>query len=106
VNEQNGCPWIAPGRHKFGTLEHWTTALGYQCLDRVDDAICVPARSGDIIVFSSLAPHRTGPNLVNGSIRKAYILQYAPDGAYTIRDEQKVVQNDPDRQFKILDHGK
>src|ERR1051325_7297505 len=42
VDEANGCPWIAPGRHKYGTLEHWTTSIGYQCLDSVDDAVCVP----------------------------------------------------------------
>jgi ectoine hydroxylase-related dioxygenase (phytanoyl-CoA dioxygenase family) len=105
VHDKNGCPWIAPGRHKLGTLEHWTTAIGYQCLNKVDDAVCVPACSGDAIVFSSLAPHRTGPNLINGSVRKAYILQYAPEGAFTIRDGQKIMQNDPDRQFKILEHG-
>ncbi len=30
----NGCPWVVPGVHKMGTLSHWTTDLGYQCLDR------------------------------------------------------------------------
>jgi ectoine hydroxylase-related dioxygenase (phytanoyl-CoA dioxygenase family) len=105
VDEMNGCPWIAPGRHRLGTLEHWTTSIGYQCLDAVDDAVCVPARAGDIIAFSSLAPHRTGPNLVRGSVRKAYILQYAPDGAHTVRDGEKFLQNDPERQFMILNRG-
>jgi phytanoyl-CoA hydroxylase len=105
VNEQNGCPWIAPGRHRLGTLEHWTTPVGYRCLEEIDDAVCVPAKAGDIIAFSSLAPHRTGANLVSGSVRKAYILQYAPDGAYTIKDGVKLIQNDPERQFKILDGG-
>jgi len=32
------------------------------------------------VLFSSLTPHRTGPNLTE-SCRKAYILQYAPEGA-------------------------
>ena len=105
VDEKNGCPWIAPGRHKLGTLAHWTTAIGYQCLDVAEDAVCVPARAGDVIVFSSLAPHRTGPNLVRGSVRKAYILQYAPEGAYTIRDGEHLVQNDPERQFVVLSQG-
>lgn len=105
VDEMNGCPWIAPGRHTSGTLEHWTTPIGYKCLDTVEDAVCVPARAGDVIAFSSLAPHRTGPNLVRGSVRKAYILQYAPDGAYTIRDGVHLFQNDPERQFMILSQG-
>jgi ectoine hydroxylase-related dioxygenase (phytanoyl-CoA dioxygenase family) len=105
VDEKNGCPWIAPGRHRLGTLEHWTTPVGYRCLDEVEDAVCVPAKAGDVIAFSSLSPHRTGANLVSGSVRKAYILQYAPDGAYTIRDGNKLTQNDPERQFTILDGG-
>jgi hypothetical protein len=39
--------------------------------------------------------------LETGSVRKAYILQYAPDGAFTIRDGVKTKQDDPARQFKI-----
>src|SRR5579871_4145713 len=102
VDEENGCPWIAPGRHKLGTLEHWLTPVGFKCLETVDDAVPVPAHAGDVIAFSSLAPHRTGANLRIGSVRKAYILQYAPDGAFTIRDGVKTLQDDPERQFKIL----
>jgi phytanoyl-CoA hydroxylase len=103
VDEENGCPWIAPGQHKRGTLEHWPTSIGLKCLEEVEDAVCVPARAGDIILFSSLAPHRTGPNLKDGTVRKAYILQYAPDGARTLTAEGKeILQDDPDRQFLIL----
>jgi phytanoyl-CoA hydroxylase len=105
VDEENGCPWIAPGVHRRGTLEHWLTPIGYKCLQDVPDAIAVPGKAGDVIAFSSLAPHRTGPNLRKGSVRKAYILQYAPDGAHTIRDGVKTPQDDPARQFKILDGG-
>jgi hypothetical protein len=34
-------------------------------------------------------------------VRKAYILQYAPDGAFTIRNGVRVRQDDTARQFKI-----
>jgi ectoine hydroxylase-related dioxygenase (phytanoyl-CoA dioxygenase family) len=105
VDEENGCPWIAPGVHKRGTLEHWLTGIGLKCMDDVPDAVCVPGKAGDVIAFSSLAPHRTGPNLRKGSVRKAYILQYAPDGAYTVRSGVKTLQNDEARQFKVLDGG-
>jgi phytanoyl-CoA hydroxylase len=105
VDEENGCPWIAPGRHRLGTLEHWTTPIGFKCLDDVSDAVSVPAKAGDVIAFSSLAPHRTGPNRRTGSIRKAYILQYAPDGAHTVKDGVEAAQNDPERQFTILEGG-
>jgi phytanoyl-CoA hydroxylase len=105
VDDENGCPWIAPKLHKGGTLEHWLTPIGFKCLEDVPGAVCVPGRAGDVIAFSSLAPHRTGPNLKAGSVRKAYILQYAPDDAYTTRAGVRVRQDDPARQFKILGGG-
>lgn len=103
VDEQNGCPWIAPGLHKLGTLEHWVGEAGRICLEDVQGAVPAPAKAGDIVVFSSLAPHRTGPNLTD-QVRKAYILQYAPAGAYVkLPDGTVVTQDDPARQFRILD---
>jgi ectoine hydroxylase-related dioxygenase (phytanoyl-CoA dioxygenase family) len=107
VDEENGCPWIAPGLHKLGTLEHWLTDVGLRCLEAADDAVPAPAKAGDIIAFSSLSPHRTGPNLKAGTVRKAYILQYCLDGSIaTQRDGTRTPQDDPARQFKILDGGR
>ena len=107
VDEENGCPWIAPGLHRLGTFSHWPTPIGLKCLEDAPDAVSAPARAGDIIVFSSLAPHRTGPNLKAGSIRKAYILQYAPDGAMAhVAGGPAMPQDDPDRQFKVLENGR
>lgn len=106
VDVDNGCPWIAPGLHKLGTLEHWITPIGLKCLEDAEDAIPAPGKRGDVIIFSSLAPHRTGPNLKAGTVRKAYILQYAPDGAEALtREGERVPQTDPDRQFPILQDG-
>ncbi|MGH6955045.1 MAG: phytanoyl-CoA dioxygenase family protein, partial [Caulobacteraceae bacterium] len=107
VDEENGCPWIAPGAHRLGTFEHWVTDIGLVCLKSEPDAVAAPARAGDIVVFSSLAPHRTGPNLKAGSVRKAYILQYAPEGAATTLPDGTVRrQDDPVRQFKVLEGGR
>jgi ectoine hydroxylase-related dioxygenase (phytanoyl-CoA dioxygenase family) len=107
VDVENGCPWIAPGMHHLGTLKHWRTPIGLKCLEDVPEAVPAEAKLGDVIVFSSLAPHRTGPNLKQGTVRKAYILQYAPDGAYAVMDDGKrIPQTDPDRQFPILKDGK
>lgn len=106
VDVENGCPWIAPGLHKLGTLEHWLTPLGKQCLKDFPDALPAEASRGDAIVFSSLSPHRTGPNLRKGTVRKAYILQYAPDGAHTVAENgTRTLQCDPDRQFPVLVKG-
>jgi hypothetical protein len=82
-------------------LRNEVTPLGLQCLREAEEAVAVPARKGDIVVFSSLTPHRTGPNLT-GQTRKAYILQYAPDGARAWRgDAAPVLQNDPERQYLV-----
>ena len=99
---ENGCPWVVPRLHRQGTLAHELTPLGLQCLTEPADAVAVPARKGDIVVFSSLTPHRTGPNLT-GETRRAYILQYAPDGvlAYPRGASEGVTQNDPFRQYFV-----
>ena len=101
VDETNGCPWIAPGLHRLGTLEHRPTEIGLVCLERAPGAVPAPAKMGDVVVFSSLAPHRTGPN-TSDAVRKAYILQYAPDGAVMrLADATLVPQDDPERQYLI-----
>ena len=96
----NGCPWVVPGLHRLGTLAHRPTRLGFQCLDDPDGAVAVEAAPGDVVVFSSLTPHRTGPNRTD-ALRKAYILQYAPDGAAVSRPDGRLVQDDPERQFVV-----
>jgi ectoine hydroxylase-related dioxygenase (phytanoyl-CoA dioxygenase family) len=84
----NGTVWVVPGGHRRGTLQHWHTELGWRCLpESTEGAVPVEAPAGSIVVFSSLTPHRTGPN-VTDDVRSAYILQYAPDGA-------RLLQGDP-----------
>ncbi|HXQ23521.1 MAG TPA: hypothetical protein VN812_17720 [Candidatus Acidoferrales bacterium] len=61
--------------------------------------------------LSSLTPHRTGPNLTD-KVRKTYIVQFAPDGAHTVRvDRQTGVRTQapctaPERQFLVLVRGR
>ena len=83
----NGCPWVAEAEHTHGTLEHrYVHPLGMSCFDDRPDAIPATVASGGAVVFSSLTPHRTGPN-TTGSTRKTYILQYAPDGAEVLHGD-------------------
>ncbi|HUA34101.1 MAG TPA: phytanoyl-CoA dioxygenase family protein [Candidatus Binataceae bacterium] len=99
----NGCPWTIDGGHRKGTLKHRASEAGFVCRDEDGpDAVAAPVRAGGIVVFSSLTPHRTGPNLKN-SVRKAYILQYAPDGARIV--EANATCDAPDRQYLILRNG-
>jgi ectoine hydroxylase-related dioxygenase (phytanoyl-CoA dioxygenase family) len=109
----NGCPWVIPGGHLRGTLKHRASETGFVC--REDDgpeAMPVPVRAGGIVVFSSLTPHRTGPNITK-DVRKTYILQYAPEGARVATKTPAAASgmtpgalcDAPDRQYFILKNG-
>jgi hypothetical protein len=105
ATRENGCPWIAPGLHRRGTLAHWMTPAGWQCLPEDPPGIrAIEAPAGSIVVFSPLTPHRTGPNLSAG-VRKSYIVQFAPEGARAVDGEAFVAQDDPARQFFVLRGG-
>jgi ectoine hydroxylase-related dioxygenase (phytanoyl-CoA dioxygenase family) len=109
ATRDNGCPWVVPGLHRIGTLAHRLTETGFVCLDNPPDAVPVPVRAGSIVVFSSLTPHCTGPNRTN-EVRKAYIVQYAPDGAVVQTPDadgeiQHYPADDARRQFPILRDG-
>jgi Phytanoyl-CoA dioxygenase (PhyH) len=77
---ENGCIAVMPGAHRDGTLEHRSTAVGEECWGDWSEAVEVPVTAGSIVVFTSLTPHATKRNTTN-EVRKAYIVQYAPDGA-------------------------
>ncbi|NJN50463.1 MAG: phytanoyl-CoA dioxygenase family protein [Gammaproteobacteria bacterium] len=101
----NGCPWIMPGAHLQGTLVHKNTPLGFQCLSDSAGAVPLELDAGSVAVFSSLTPHRTGPNST-ARVRKSYILQYAPDGAaYYPKAGTALACNADDRQFLVLQGG-
>jgi ectoine hydroxylase-related dioxygenase (phytanoyl-CoA dioxygenase family) len=110
ADEENGCPWVLPGRHRLGTLAHEMTDLGWRCAEgRPDDAVAAPVRAGGIVVFSSLTPHATGPNR-SDRVRKSYIVQLAPDGARIadpdVPPEAWPTCDAPDRQYPILVGGR
>ncbi|MHB8466769.1 MAG: phytanoyl-CoA dioxygenase family protein, partial [Acidimicrobiales bacterium] len=57
----NGCPWVAPGMHKLGTLQHtYVDPLGFECMTDAADAVAAELPAGGAVVFSSLTPHLTG----------------------------------------------
>lgn len=106
----NGCVWVVPRVHRHGTLAHRDTPIGFQCFEDPAGAVPVPVRAGSVVVFSSLTPHATGQNST-GDVRKAYILQYAPDGAVAYRGDPAgdpglpEAQDDPERQFPVVRGG-
>ena len=106
TDETNGCPWVVPKIHRQGTLKHKITDLGYEISLDSSQAIPIHLSAGSMAVFSSLTPHRTGPNITS-QVRKAYILQYAPDGAVRkINDSVTELASEENRQFLIVEKGK
>jgi ectoine hydroxylase-related dioxygenase (phytanoyl-CoA dioxygenase family) len=108
----NGCVWVVPGAHRRGTLSHWHTDLGWRCLpESTEGAVPIEAPAGSVVVFSSLTPHRTGPNITD-DVRAAYILQYLPDGASVLRGDPsgpppaREPQDDEDRQVWVVREGR
>ena len=111
----NGCVWVLPGAHRQGTLAHTEHELGWTCLpEDTPGAVPVPCPAGSMVVFSSLTPHRTGPNRTD-AMRPAYIVQYLPDGAHSLGGDPAVTPADaatrtpldaPDREFRVLADGR
>ncbi len=110
---ENGCPQVVPGLHRRGTLEHhYVEPLGWECLGDPCDSIAAPVAAGGAVVFSSLTPHLTGPNLT-ADVRKAYIVQYAPAGAERLEGDPatgpptaRASCDAPDRQFPVVVGGR
>jgi ectoine hydroxylase-related dioxygenase (phytanoyl-CoA dioxygenase family) len=107
---ENGCVTVMPRAHRDGTLLHRETALGYECWGDLEQARPVPVRAGSIVVFTSLTPHFTAANTTD-DVRKAYIVQYAPDGAVAYRPSADgsrgpaEPQDDERRQFCVVRSG-
>ena len=112
ATEENGCPEVAPGCHRLGTLaHHYVDPLGWECLEEGTPSVAAPVQAGGAVVFSSLTPHRTGPNLTD-EVRKAYILQYCPSDAEILQGEPsegpattRVPCTAPERQPEVLRGG-
>jgi len=102
ATEANGCPQVAPGLHRMGTLAHdYVDPLGFQCFEAPPSRAVAEVGAGGIVVFSSLTPHLTGPNTTD-AVRKAYILQYAPAGAVMLKDDGPLPCDAPDRQYPVV----
>lgn len=112
ATQANGCPEVAPGCHRLGTLAHrYVDPLGWECLEEGTPSVAAPVAAGGAVVFSSLTPHRTGSNLT-ADVRKAYILQYCPSDAEILQGDPaagsatgRVPCTAPGRQYEVLRGG-
>lgn len=76
TRKQNGALKLAPGSHKRGLLPHSFKGVGQmECDVEVGEHVTIDADAGDVIVFSSLMLHCTGPNDADCK-RVAYVAEY------------------------------
>ena len=113
ATEENGCPEVAPGAPPAGHARCTTTSTrsAGSASRRARRRWRRRCAAGGAVVFSSLTPHRTGPNLTD-EVRKAYILQYCPSDAEILRGEpsegpavERVPCTAPERQYEVLRAG-
>ena len=78
TTKENGCLWIQPGSHRSGAKPHRATdAFFHRGYEGPETGLPVEQPEGDVLVFSSLILHRTGPNLSRGP-RRSWVIQFCP----------------------------
>ena len=76
TRQQNGALKLLPGSHKYGLLPHTFKGVGQMEVDQeVGEHVTIDADAGDVILFSSLMLHCTGPNEADAK-RVAYVAEY------------------------------
>lgn len=78
---ENGTLWVVPGLHKQGLLPHlWSQEQReWQCQFDSRGQIPCELAPGQVLVFTNLVPHRSGPN-VSSEVRMAYQIGYGVPG--------------------------
>ena len=74
ATQANGCLEVSPGKHTFGLYEQNPAHGGLS--DKAEaslDWIPVPLDPGDVLIFSSWLPHRSGTNTTSKSRRALYV---------------------------------
>lgn len=112
---ENGGLQVLPGSHKAGHREHALDTVHYYVPD-VDarDAVELPARAGDTLVFSTLLLHQTVGNRTRHRQRRAWVIQYGPadaknfttdepydDRPWVLRDGAPVEPPYSERRFQL-----
>ena len=70
----NGGLWLVPGSHKQ-QLPHRQVDNHMVYQGTPENPICIEAKAGDVVLFSSFALHKTTPNITKET-RWAYVIEY------------------------------
>ena len=69
---ENGCLQVAPGLHKDGVLKN-SNGVTCETLQSKMEFVDIITKPGDIVLFDSFLPHKSGPNKTAKSRRLAYL---------------------------------
>ena len=78
---ENGSLSLIPGTHKSGILTHGLQGTHRTWKGDEKDAVPVKAYRGDVLFFSSMLLHRSGPNITDKN-RVAYVAEYLSSKNY------------------------
>jgi ectoine hydroxylase-related dioxygenase (phytanoyl-CoA dioxygenase family) len=72
----NGCLWVQPSSHRDGPRAHRASDLFFQVgYDGAETGVPIEQREGEVLAFSSLLLHRTGPNTTDRP-RRSWVIQF------------------------------
>lgn len=77
----NGTLWVVPGAHRQGLIPHTRRPETGEFVCQFDPAGAIPVelQAGQMLIFSKLLPHQSGPNLTRET-RMAYQFTYVSPG--------------------------
>ncbi len=76
MSDSAGGLWVVPGSHKAGRLPHRQVGNQIEATHPVEGAVLIEAEPGDVVLFSSLTLHYTGPNTTSDLQRWAYVVEF------------------------------
>ena len=70
---RNGCLEMGVGRHQEGLFEMTADQVLSESSIATVDWVLLETKAGDLVLFGSMIPHRSGPNRSQNARRAAYI---------------------------------
>lgn len=91
----NGCLWTVPGMHTQGLLPHVRDEKQRDWNAQFDKTNQQPLelQPGQLLIFTPLTPHASGPNVTTDEVRMAYQFGFATPGTCRLETVVPVLRN-------------
>lgn len=90
----NGCLWTVPGMHRAGLIPHVRDEKQRDWNAQFDKSGKLPLalEPGQMLIFTPLTPHASGPNVTQDEVRMAYQFGFASPGTCTLETVEPVLR--------------